>query len=652
MKNNKNNRPNDVLNTSAPQNLSLHEGLKGAQGKKTKSQPSQQKSAAQNSGNKFATPATQKSANKNTKSQKAATGKGVSSVRSDVADDRNSLLKYTPLKSKLKVMFLGGVGEIGKNMTVFEHGDSIVVIDAGMSFPGSDMPGVDVVIPDFTYLVENRQKLKGILLTHGHEDHIGAIPYLVEKLGGKVDIYGTKLTLALVENKLVEHNSLNKVNFVSVSDKSVVSLGDFTAEFIHVSHSVAGSMAICLRTPVGVVLHTGDFKIDYTPLGNEIMNLNRIAEVGKQGVLLLMSESTNVEKPGYTMSESVVEDTMNKVFHDAKGRRIIVATFASNVDRIGMIIELAKLYKRKIAVSGRSMVKYIETACRVGQMSVDNDMFVDIDKVGNIDDGKLVILSTGSQGEPMSALTRMASGEFNKLQIGTNDTIVISANPIPGNERDIYNVINKLYRLGAVVVYSALSAVHVSGHACQEELKLVYTLVKPKYFIPIHGEYRHLKQHAMLVEKLGHKASNVIIPDIGDCVELDKSTFKVVGTVVSGNVMVDGLGVGDVGNIVLKDRLSLAEEGILVCSVGIDVKHSKVVSQVEVASRGCFFAGDSTVDNPLDELKGLLTQEINATLKNGYGISAVKTAIQRTAKHFFRVKLKRNPVVLPLVLEL
>lgn len=637
MKNNKNNRSNDVLNTSAPKNLSLRDGTSGAKSaKNAKSTQSQFKQTAK------------KATNKNNNSNTTRTAS--KAVQKD--DERNDLLKHAPLKSKLKVMFLGGVGEIGKNMTVFEYGESIVVIDAGMSFPGSDMPGVDVVIPDFTYLVENRQKIKGILLTHGHEDHIGAIPYLVEKLGGKIEIYGTKLTLALVENKLVEHNSLSKVNFVTVSDKSVVSLGDFTAEFIHVSHSVAGSMAICLRTPVGVVLHTGDFKIDYTPLGNEIMNLNRIAEVGKQGVLLLMSESTNVEKPGYTMSESVVEDTMNKVFHEAKGRRIIVATFASNVDRLGMIIELAKLYKRKIAVSGRSMVKYIETACRVGQMSVDNGMFVDIDKIGNIDDGKLVILSTGSQGEPMSALTRMASGEFNKLQIGSNDTIVISATPIPGNERDIYNVINKLYRLGAVVVYSALSAVHVSGHACQEELKLVYTLVKPKYFIPIHGEYRHLKQHAMLVEKLGHKTSNVIIPDIGDCVELDKSTFKVMGTVVSGNVMVDGLGVGDVGNIVLKDRLSLAEEGILVCAVGINVKSSKIVSQVEVASRGCFFAGDSNVDNPLDELKGLLTQEINATLKNGYGISAVKTAIQRTAKHFFRVKLKRNPVVLPLVLEL
>ncbi len=561
-----------------------------------------------------------------------------------------SSFRFAQPKGKLKVMFLGGVGEIGKNMTVFEYGDSIVVLDAGMSFPGSDMPGVDVVIPDFSYLTQNRSKIKGILLTHGHEDHIGAIPYLVEKLDGKLDIYGTKLTLALVENKLVEHNVINKVNMVPISDKSVVTLTDFTAEFIHVSHSVAGSVAIVLRSPVGVVLHTGDFKIDYTPLGNEIMNLNRIAEVGKQGVLLLMSESTNVEKPGYTMSESVVEDTMNKVFHEARGRRLIVATFASNVDRIGMIIELARLYRRKIAVSGRSMQKYIESACRVGQMTIDSDMFVDIDKIGNVEDGKLVILSTGSQGEPMSALTRMASGEFNKVQIGSNDTIVISASPIPGNERDVYNVINKLYRLGAMVVYSALSAVHVSGHACQEELKLIYTLVKPKYFIPVHGEYRHLKQHAMLVERLGQKHSNIIIPDIGDCVEVDNSTFKVVGQVSSGNIMVDGLGVGDVGNIVLKDRLSLAEEGILVCAVAISKDTGKLVSDVELTSRGCFFIDDAEV-NPMIELKKLITDEITIALKSRINIASVKTAIQRTAKHFFRVKLKRNPVVLALVME-
>ena len=553
---------------------------------------------------------------------------------------------------KLKVMFLGGVGEIGKNMTVFEYGDSIVVLDAGMSFPSSDMPGVDVVIPDVSYLEENRDRIKGILLTHGHEDHIGALPFLIEKLGVKVDVYGTRLTLALAENKLIEHNVLDKVNFVPVTDKSVVNLGAFSAEFIHVSHSVAGSAAICLRTPVGIVLHTGDFKVDYTPLGNEIMNLNRFAEIGKQGVLLLMSESTNVEKPGYTMSESVVQETINNVFHEAKGRRIIIATFASNVDRLGMIIELARQYKRKIAVSGRSMVKYIETATRTGTLTIDNKMFVDIDKINSVEDGRLVILSTGSQGEPMSALTRMADGEFNKVQIGSNDTIVISATPIPGNERDVYTVINKLYRLGAVVVYSALSAVHVSGHACQEELKLIYTLVKPKYFIPVHGEYRHLKQHAMLVEKLHHRRSNIIIPDIGDCVELDNATFKITGQVTSGSVMVDGLGVGDVGNVVLRDRLTLSEDGIIVCVAALSKQTGKLVADLEVTSRGCFFAGDSSQNNPIQEVTKLIKQEIEKASQQGmFSITAVKNAIQRCAKHYFRVTLKRNPVVLPIIIE-
>ncbi len=567
-----------------------------------------------------------------------------------VAEPARERDHYSP-RGKLKVMFLGGVGEIGKNMTVFEYGDSIVILDAGTAFPNSDMPGVDMVIPDMSYLVENRSKVRGLLLTHGHEDHIGAVSYLVEQLGGKIDIYGTKLTLALVENKLLEHNIVDKVNLVAVSSKSIVSLGHFSAEFIHVSHSVAGSVAVCLRTPVGTVLHTGDFKIDYTPLGNEIMNLNRIAEIGKQGVLLLMSESTNVEKPGYTMSESVVQETINKVFQDAKGRRIIIATFASNIDRLSMIIDLAALYKRKIAVSGRSMIKYIETAQRIGLLKVDKNTFVDIDKINGVDDGKLVILSTGSQGEPMSALTRMADGEFNKVQIGSNDTIVISATPIPGNERDVYSVINKLYRLGAVVVYSALSAVHVSGHACQEELKLVYTLAKPKYFIPVHGEYRHLKQHAMLVEKLHHKRANIIVPDIGDCIELDNSVFKISGQVNGGSVMVDGLGVGDVGNTVLRDRLTLAEDGILVCVAGVDKRTGKLAADIEIVSRGCFFAGDGAGDNPLADIRREVATELNRVLTPNYTVASLKTAIQRSIKHYFRVTYKRNPVVLPLILE-
>ncbi len=559
----------------------------------------------------------------------------------------NPLKYYQPL-GKLKVMFLGGVGEIGKNITVFEYGNSMVVIDSGMSFPTNDMPGVDVVIPDMSYIIANQDKLKGILLTHGHEDHIGSLPFLVQKLKHKVDIYGTKLTLGLVGNKLLEHDIVDKVNMVAIADKSVVSLDDFTAEFIHVSHSVAGSVAICLRTPVGTVFHTGDFKVDYTPLGNEIMNLNRIAEIGKEGVLLLMSESTNAEKPGYTVSESVVSDTMNKLFSENKGRRIIIATFASNIDRLGMIMSLAKLYKRKIAVSGRSMIKYIDTAARVGYIKLDNSLFVDIDKVDDIEDGKLVILSTGSQGEPMSALTRMASGEFNKVRIGSNDTIIISATPIPGNEKDVYNVINNLYRLGAIVIYSRLADVHVSGHACQEELKLMYTLIRPKNFMPIHGEYRHLKQHAMLVEKLGHKSANIILPDLGDIVELNANTFKLAGKVACGNVMVDGLGVGDVGNIVLKDRLTLAEDGMLVVVVGVDKTTGEIKSEPEIISRGCFFSGD---DSTIDNLKRLIKAEVAKDMGVNYNAGALKSEMQRTVRHYFRVKLKRNPMVLPIVLE-
>ncbi len=570
------------------------------------------------------------------------------SASNRAAYSRARTAEHGRTRGKLKVIFFGGVGEIGKNMTAFEYGDSIVIIDVGMSFPGSDMPGIDVVIPDVSYLCDNKDKIKGILLTHGHEDHIGALPFVVEKLGRKVDVYGTRLTLALCENKLLEHNALDKVNFVPVSDRSVVSIGVFTAEFIHVSHSVAGSMAICLRTPVGTVFHTGDFKVDYTPLGNEIMNLNRIAEIGKQGVLLLMSESTNVEKPGYTLSESIVQETLNQIFRDAKGRRLIIATFASNVDRLGVIIELAKTYRRKIALSGKSMSKYIETAARVGALSLEQNMFVDIDRVGDIEDGKLVILSTGSQGEPMSALTRMASGEFNKVQIGSNDTIVISANPIPGNERDVYSVINKLYRLGANVVYSALSAVHVSGHACQEELKLIYTLVKPKYFIPIHGEYRHLKQHAMLVENLKHKKSNIIIPDIGDVVELDSGTFRISGKVASGSVMVDGLGVGDVGNAVLKDRLSLAEDGILVCVLGVDKKYKLVVGP-NIVSRGCFF-DENGADGLIEDLSKQIKYESSKLVNPTPDI--LKALVQRIVRHHFRVTLKRNPIVLPIILQI
>ncbi len=556
----------------------------------------------------------------------------------------------TAKKPKLKVIFLGGVGEIGKNMTAFEIGDEIVVLDAGMTFPTTDMPGVDVVIPDMTYLAENRDKIKAILLTHGHEDHIGAIPFLAQKLGGKLDVFGTSLTLGLVENKLLEHGVVGNVKLHTVQDGKQIKLcNNFSAEFVHVSHSIAGSCAICLRTPVGNVFHSGDFKIDFTPLGSEDMNLARIAQIGNEGILLFMSDSTNVEKVGYTLSERVVVDTINKVFHDAKGRRIIIATFASNIDRLGTILDIAMRYNRKIAISGKSMMRCIETAKRVGYLNVDESMFVDIDKIGSVEDGRLVILSTGSQGEPMSALTRMASGDFNRVQIGSNDTIIISANPIPGNERDVYSVINKLYRLGAEVVYSALQAVHVSGHACQEELKLMYSLIRPKYFIPVHGEYRHLKQHSLLVQQLGHKAQNIIITDIGDVVDVTANSLKLSGKVVSGNIMVDGLGVGDVGNIVLKDRLTLAEGGMLVAVVGMN-RRGEIVNGPEIISRGCFFAGDEQADGTVEAVRKLIVSEIEQMqIKN---TSNIKTAIQRCVKKYFRTNFKRDPVVLSVVLSM
>lgn len=550
----------------------------------------------------------------------------------------------------LKVMFLGGVGEIGKNMTVFEYNNQIVIIDSGMSFPSYNMPGIDVVIPDFTYLVENQKKIRGLLITHGHEDHIGAVPFLAKKLDIKLKIFGTKLTLGLVENKLVEHGVLDKVTLVTVKEKETVALGHFEAEFIHVSHSVAGSVAISLKTPVGIVLHTGDFKIDYTPLGNEIMNLNRIAEIGREGVLLLLSESTNAEKPGYTMSEAVVKETMNQLFSDAKGRRIIIATFASNVDRLEMIMALAKQYKRKVAVSGRSMVKYIETACRVGQLSIDSDLLVDVDRIKGIDDGNLVILSTGSQGEPMSALTRMASGEFNKVKIGKNDTIILSSKPIVGNERDVYNVINNLYKLGATVIYSSLANVHVSGHACQEELKLIYTLVKPKYFIPVHGEYRHLKRHASLVEGLGHNPANLLIPEIGDTVYVDRNRLEFSDKVASGEVLVDGLCVSEGGNLALKDRLALAQDGILIVSLGVNKKTGALATKPQVIGKGCFI-NDEQGEVCVSELVQIIPQEVARMRKQDVTLP-IQTIVTRVVRNYFRTKVKRNPVVVPVILEM
>jgi len=552
-------------------------------------------------------------------------------------------------KSKsLKVVFLGGVGEIGKNMTAFEYGDEIIIVDAGLAFPTTDMPGVDLVIPDFTYLRQNKEKIKALILTHGHEDHIGAVPYLLQEF--KIPVYGTKLTLGMVEHKLLERD-IKDAELIPISNKSVVKLGKFMCEFVHVSHSVAGSVAVSITTPMGIVFVTGDFKIDYTPLGGEIMDLNRIAEIGRKGVLLLLSESTNVEREGYTMSESVVAQSLDRIFLEASDRRIILATFASNVDRLQQIFDIATKYRRKVAISGRSMLNNIEIAKKVGAINYSEKILVDIDKINDIADRNLLILSTGTQGEPMSALTRMSTGGFSKVKIGANDTIIISGSPIPGNEKDVYTVINNLYRLGAQVIYDKIAAIHVSGHACREELKLIHTLLKPRFFIPVHGEYRHLKQHADLAYMLGMDYDDVIVPDIGNVINVTPHKMSKGADVKSGGVLVDGLGVGDVGNMVLRDRLELSEEGILLIVLGLDRTVGEVTHGPEIISRGFIYTGDETNFELIEELRSVVKNAIKNIDFKSFSLNQAKIAIVKAVRGYLSKRIKRRPMVLPIIYE-
>jgi len=548
----------------------------------------------------------------------------------------------------LKVVFLGGVGEIGKNMTAFEIDDEIIIVDAGLAFPTADMPGVDLVIPDVTYLRQNKDKIRGLILTHGHEDHIGAVPYILQEFS--IPVYGTRLTLGMVEHKLIERK-IEGVELIPVSNRSIVKLGKFLCEFVHVSHSVAGSVAVSITTPVGVVFVTGDFKIDYTPLGGEIMDLNRIAEIGQKGVLLLLSESTNVEREGYTMSEAVVAAALDKIFLEAKDRRIILSTFASNVDRLQQILDISCKYKRKVAISGRSMLNNIEIAKKVGVINFNEKIMVDIDKIGEIPDKNLVILSTGTQGEPMSALTRMSTGGFNKVKIGKNDTIIISGSPIPGNEKDVYTVINNLYRLGAQVIYDKIAAIHVSGHACREELKLIHTLLRPKFFIPVHGEYRHLKQHADLAHTLGMSYDNIVVPEIGDVINVTSRKIAKTAQVKGGGVLVDGLGVGDVGNIVLKDRLELSEEGILLIVLGLDRTCGEITHGPEIISRGFIYTGDETSFELIEELRSVVQNAIKNIDFKSFSLSQAKVSIVKAVRGYLGKRIKRRPMVLPIIFE-
>ncbi|MBP2031567.1 ribonuclease J [Clostridium algifaecis] len=551
-------------------------------------------------------------------------------------------------KDKVKVIPLGGLGEIGKNMTVIEYKNDIIVIDCGLKFPDEEMLGIDLVIPDITYLKKNIERVRGIFLTHGHEDHIGALPYVLKEIN--VPVYGTKLTLGIIETKLKEHGLLNKVKLECVKPRDVIKLDSMSVEFIRTSHSIADSTAIAIHTPVGVILHTGDFKIDYTPIDGSIIDLARFAELGKKGVLLMLADSTNVERPGYTMSERTVGETFQKFFTTAKNR-IIVATFASNIHRIQQIITAAEKYDRKVAVSGRSMENIMDVAVKLGYIDVNKNTLINIDNINKYPNNRLVIITTGSQGEPMSALSRMASSEHKKVTIIPGDRIIISASAIPGNEKLISRVINQLFKKGAEVIYEALADVHVSGHACQEELKLVHTLVKPKFFMPVHGEYRHLKQHADLAMKLGLPSKHIVIADNGDVIELTRDSIRKSGIVASGQVFVDGLGVGDVGNIVLRDRKHLSQDGILTVVVTIEKESGNVIAGPDIISRGFVYVRESEdlMEHAKDLVKGVLDdcQEKHIT-----EWANIKSNVKDVLRVFLYEKTKRKPMILPIIMEI
>jgi ribonuclease J len=550
------------------------------------------------------------------------------------------------MAKNLKVIFLGGVGEIGKNMTVLEYDNEILVVDAGLGFPGDDMPGIDLVVQDITYLERNRDKVKGYVITHGHEDHIGGLPYVLENVPGT--IYASRLTLALVENKLREHPGI-KAKAVSVRPRSVVQIGKhFSVEFIHVNHSVAGSFALSITTPVGIVFHTGDFKIDHTPVDGMPIDLTRIGEIGKKGVMLMLGESTNAERKGFTMSETSVGERLNEIFEDNKDRRLFVATFASHIHRVQQLLDLAEKHKRKVAFSGRSMLNVTDAAIKIGEMKARPDNIIDITHVGNYADKEILIILTGSQGEPMSALSRMAAGDFHgKIHIGPNDTVIMSASPIPGNERAVNNVVNNLIKRGAEVVYESLAEVHVSGHACEEELKIIHSLVHPHFFIPVHGEYSHMKKHIALAQKLGMNKRNILMPDVGDCVELSISGMKRAGSVPSGIKLIDGLGRGGSDSMVLRDRMTLAEEGVCVIGIGYDKSTGKIISGPDVMTKGLLYS---------EEMEELLTQVKSVILDCAKNLNFAKddpgntrAAIRKDVQMYFQKELKRRPVVITML---
>lgn len=560
----------------------------------------------------------------------------------------NQMKQETKKKPPVKISFLGGLNEIGKNITLIECENDIVIIDCGMAFPDGDMLGVDLVIPDFTYIEQNFERVKGIVLTHGHEDHIGGLPFLLSKVN--VPIYGTPLTLGLVENKLREHSLLNKANLNTVNAGATIQLGCMGVKFIHVNHSIPDSVAFAITTPAGTIVHTGDFKIDCTPISGDMIDLSSFARVGDSGVLALLAESTNAERPGYTPTERMVSNSLDNLFKNAEHERIIIATFASNVNRVQQIIDCAAKYGRKVAFSGRSMVSYMEVAQKLGYLKLPDKILIDIDMLDKYPPEQIVLVTTGSQGEPMSALSRMAYSDHRKVMVGEGDLIIISANPIPGNEKTVGNVVDELLKRGCKVIYESMYDVHVSGHACQEELKIIHKLVRPKYFIPVHGEQKHLRKHVELAEYLGMDRKNIFIGDIGKTVEICESYMKPVASVPAGKVFVDGLGVGDVGSIVLRDRKHLGQDGLIIIVASLDVYDGHVISGPDIVSRGFVYVRES--EGLLDDVKKLALAILEDCAENNvHEWGVIKNRVRDEVSKLISQRTRRSPMILPILQE-
>lgn len=552
-------------------------------------------------------------------------------------------------RTPVRIIPLGGLNEIGKNMTVFECSNDMFILDCGLAFPDADMPGVDIVIPDFTYVERNADKIRGIVITHGHEDHIGGLAYLLKKVN--VPVYATRLTIGLIEGKLKEQGILNQANLNVIAPRKTVKMGCMAVEFIKVNHSIPDAVGMAIHTPAGIIVHTGDFKVDFSPIDGETIDLARFGELGSKGVLALMADSTNAERAGYTHSERTVGESFERLFQKGEGKRIIIATFSSNIHRVQQIINCAVRYDRKVAVFGRSMVNVINTAIELGYLDVPDNIMIDIDAMSRYENERIVLITTGSQGEPMSALTRMAMNDHRKVTITPMDFIIISATPIPGNEKFVTRVVNQLMKLGAEVVYEAMYEVHVSGHACQEELKLMQALTRPKFFIPVHGEYKHLKKHASLALQMGMPKENVIIAEIGNVIETDGLSMKVVSQVPSGRVLVDGLGVGDVGSIVLRDRRHLAQDGLIIIVIGIEKSVNEVVAGPDIISRGFVYVRES--EELFVNAKNVLNNTIaNCSYAEMHEWNTLKGKLRDALSEYIYQKTKRSPMILPIIMEI